>query len=162
MLAMAAPAMLGAASTGTASSLPQEAPAKPAAPMTRIAGETSDVSIVVTGLRSKRGQVLACLTARPKAFPDCDKDPDARHLIVPASEPLVLDFGEVPDGRYAAALIHDENSNGKLDTVMMIPREGFGFSRNARIRMGPPSFASAAFETAPVNTRLGIRVRYLL
>jgi uncharacterized protein (DUF2141 family) len=119
------------------------------------------VSATVTGLRSEKGQVLACLTARPKAFPNCDSDPDARALTVPAHESLTLDFGAVPDGRYAIALIHDENANGKLDRRLIFPREGFGFSQNAKVSMGPPSFASAAFAVDAGGEHQSIRMRYL-
>ncbi|MEE4451926.1 DUF2141 domain-containing protein [Novosphingobium resinovorum] len=120
------------------------------------------VSVAVTDMRSARGQVLACLTARADAFPDCRKDPLARKLTVPASDAAVLDFGAVPAGRYAVSLIHDENGNGKLDTRLMIPREGYGFSHDAPVRMGPPSFRSAAFDVGAENVRLAIRMRYLL
>ena len=122
----------------------------------------SDVSVTVTGLRSGKGQILACLTARPAAFPDCRKDPQARKLIVPAAGSDRLDFGMVPDGRYAISLIHDENGNGKMDKALMIPREGFGFSRNAPVHMGPPQFDAAAFTVDGTAVKLSIRVRYML
>jgi len=128
------------------------------------AAAPQDVSVAVTGLRSPRGQVLACLTAQAAAFPDCRKDPASRRLVVsiPVQGPLTLDFGAIPPGRYAVSLIHDENSNGKLDTVMMLPREGFGFSRDARVRFGPPSFAAAAFAVEETPVRQSIRMRYML
>lgn len=113
-------------------------------------------------MRSAKGQVLACLTTRADAFPDCGKDPLARKLTVPANEAARLDFGTVPQGRYAVSLIHDENGNGKLDTRLMIPREGYGFSRDAAVRMGPPSFRSAAFDVGGEPVHLTIRMRYLL
>jgi len=119
------------------------------------------VSATVTGLRSGKGQVLACLTARPSAFPDCEGDPSARSLIVSASKTLTLDFGPVPAGRYAIALIHDENGNGKLDKRLIVPREGFGFSRNAPVRLGPPSFRSAAFAVNQRVEHQAIRMRYM-
>lgn len=122
---------------------------------------SGEVSATVTGLRSAKGQVLACLTARPKAFPKCQNDPDARALTVPANGSVELDFGEVPNGRYAIALIHDENANGKLDKRLMIPREGFGFSRNAPVGLGPPSFADAAFAVDTRSEHQSIRMRYL-
>ena len=126
------------------------------------APQNTDVSVSVTDMRSAKGQVLACLTTRPDAFPDCEKDPQARKLTVPAAIDLHLDFGAVPQGRYAVSLIHDENGNGKLDTRLMIPREGYGFSRDAPVRMGPPKFAQAAFDVAGDPVRLAIRMRYLL
>ena len=120
-----------------------------------------EVSATVTGLRSEKGQVLACLTAQPKAFPNCKHDPDARTLILPARENLTLDFGIVPGGRYAIALVHDENANGKLDKSLVFPREGFGFSQNAPVRMGPPSFAKAAFAVDTSGEHQSIRMRYM-
>lgn len=123
-----------------------------------------DVSVVVSGLRSARGQLLACLTTQAKAFPDCSKDPAAHHLTVPLTSggPVTLDFGAVPAGQYAVSLIHDENANGKLDTTLMLPREGYGFSRDAPVRFGPPPFAAAAFVVGGEPVRQAIRVRYLL
>lgn len=125
-------------------------------------GPQSDVSAAVTGLRSAKGQILACLTADPQTFPNCDKDPKARKLTIPAQDEVRLDFGSVPEGRYAISLVHDENGNGKLDTALMIPREGFGFSRDAPVRMGPPRFDKAAFDVGDQNTRMAIKMRYLL
>ncbi|WP_425437369.1 DUF2141 domain-containing protein [Novosphingobium guangzhouense] len=126
------------------------------------APQGTDVSVTVTDMRSTKGQVLACLTMRPDAFPNCEKDPAARKLTVPAASGLNLHFGAVPQGRYAVSLIHDENGNGKLDTRLIIPREGYGFSRDAPVRMGPPKFAQAAFDVGPEPVHLAIRMRYLL
>lgn len=128
------------------------------------AAEASSYHVVatVTGLRSHKGQVLACLTTRPDVFPHCDRDPHAHRLIVSASDTVRLDFPGVVAGRYALSLIHDENGNGKLDTRLMIPREGFGFSRDAPARMGPPRFASAAFAVTGGDVHLAVRMRYML
>lgn len=120
-----------------------------------------EVTATVTGLRSSKGQVLACLTAQPAGFPDCKKDPHARALTVPASETVELDFGHLPKGRYAISLFHDENANGRLDKRLMMPREGYGFSRNAPVRLGPPSFASAAFPLDAADEHQTIRMRYI-
>ena len=43
------------------------------------------VDVSVTGLRSTKGQVLVCLTANPKAFPDCSKDKASVRLAVKAA-----------------------------------------------------------------------------
>ncbi len=123
------------------------------------------LSISVTGLRSARGQVLACLTTDTRAFPDCSHDAAAVKLAVPASGPasgvVEFDFGRVAPGRYAVSLLHDENGNGKADMVLMIPREGFGFSRDAPVRFGPPRFEKAAFEVAKAELRQTLRMRYM-
>lgn len=121
----------------------------------------ADVSATVTSLRSSKGQVLACITAHAKAFPDCDKDPAARAVKVPAGKTVELDFGPIAPGHYAISLFHDENGNGKLDKSLMMPREGYGFSRDAPVVMGPPSFARAAFTVAGANHHQSIKMRYM-
>ena len=156
-----------AASAASASAPPQVAtPVLPPAPApggaVKVKPATSQVSVHVTDLRSDKGQVIACITAKADRFPDCEHDPDARHLTVPAAPEVDFTFAAIPGGRYAIALIHDENGNGKLDKALMIPREGFGFSRDAPVRMGPPSFEKAAFEVAARHERQAIRMRYLL
>ncbi len=43
------------------------------------------------------------------------------------------DFEDIPPGRYALAVIHDENMNGKLDANWLgVPKEGYGFSNDAK------------------------------
>ena len=121
-----------------------------------------NVSMEVTGLRNAKGQVLACLTAHPKAFPDCSKDPAARTAVVPASASVRIDFGHVPAGRYAISLIHDENGNRKMDMAIMMPKEGYGFSRNAPVSFGPPKFAKAAFDVTGGDVVQQAKMRYLL
>ena len=147
-LLTAAPLALGTAVSGTAAPSP--------------AVDGTPVSVHVEGLRSTRGQVLACLTTQPAAFPDCRDDATARKLVVPADRAADLDFGPVAPGRYAVALLHDENGNGRADMALVIPREGFGFSRNPAIRFGPPVFTRAAFTVGAVPVRETIRMRYIL
>ena len=125
-------------------------------------GDTGEVTVVVSGLRSGSGQVLACLTTQAKGFPDCRRDPAARKLAVPASGPVTLRFVALPPGHYAVSLLHDENGNGRADMVLMLPREGFGFSRDAAVRMGPPKFAAAAFAVDGAMVTMPVRIRYIL
>ena len=53
-------------------------------------------------------------------------------------------FKDIPPGEYAISVIHDANSNGKLDKNFLgIPREGFGFSNDAMGSFGPPEYTEA-------------------
>ena len=122
-----------------------------------------DVRVTVTNVRSHEGVVRACMTADPERFPRCRGDSAAHALVVHADERLQLDFADVAPGTYAIALLHDENENGKADRVLgMMPREGFGFSRDARIHMGPPAFEDAAFAVRRAPVQQTIRMRYIL
>ena len=120
------------------------------------------VSLTVTGLRSAKGQVLVCLTREADHFPDCSGSTTARSAIVPATRPQAT-FADLPQGRYAISVLHDENANGRADkTLGLIPREGFGFSRDAPVRMGPPKFEQAAFSIDGGDVRQSVRMRYLM
>lgn len=122
----------------------------------------ANLSVAVEGLRSTKGLVQLCVTASPKHFPDCSGDPAARRLTVPATEAARQSFTGLPPGTYAVALIHDENGNGKLDTRMGVPVEGFGFSRNPRIMFGPPGFKAAGFALTPAQAgEQRVRVKYM-
>lgn len=122
----------------------------------------ANLDLAVTGLRNNKGNVLVCLTANPKAFPDCSKDPNSRKATVAAINAGHIHFEGLSAGTWAVSLIHDENGNGKLDTAAMIPREGFGFSRNPRIGFGPPRFTAAAFTIGDATTSQSVKMRYML
>lgn len=118
--------------------------------------------VEIDQLRNEKGLVHACLTRDQTHFPDCKGDPRALRLTVPASEARELNFRLTTQGDYALSVIHDENGNGKLDTFVKIPREGFGFSRNPPIRFGPPKFRDVSFALSPGGNHQVVRVRYLL
>ena len=123
---------------------------------------TGEVTVALSGLRSTKGLVQVCLTANAQAFPDCRKDPAGRRLTLTASEAGSFRFAALPAGRYAVALLHDENANGRADMALMLPREGFGFSRDAAVQFGPPKFGKAAFVVGEAEVTMPIRMRYLL
>jgi uncharacterized protein (DUF2141 family) len=134
------------------------APLPAAAP---VAGPATSLEIDVAGMRSAKGLIRICLTAEPKNFPGCTDDKHAITRSVPAGQ-HVIRFDGLSPGTYAAALIHDENSNARLDTMMGIPREGFGFSRNPHIGFGPPRFAAAEFALSGVAETQQVTMRYIL
>jgi uncharacterized protein (DUF2141 family) len=124
-----------------------------------VAGATLDLTIA--DARNARGMIRLCLTANPRHFPDCSGDVAARTLSIPAAQTSARFVG-LPAGTYAVSLIHDENGNGRMDMTLVMPREGFGFSRNPRIGMGPPRFASAAFVIGTAAVHQDVRIRYML
>ncbi len=121
----------------------------------------SSLEIDVEGLRSTHGLIQLCLVRDPHFFPDCKRDPAAHRLTIPVTA-LPIHIADLPPGDYAVALIHDENGNGKLDTMLGIPREGIGFSRNPRLAFGPPSFESARFTLSGGPATQSIRMKYFL
>ena len=122
-----------------------------------------DVTIAVSDLRNVHGRVMACMTADPQRFPRCRDDAASYRVTVPADQAGTIRIHGVRPGTYAIALLHDENSNGKADRALsMIPKEGFGFSRDAKVHMGPPAFGEASFRVGDTAQRQAIRMRYML
>lgn len=132
-----------------------------AAAATTATAPTTALDVKVDRLRSAKGVLRICLTADPENFPGCVDDAHAVTRSVPAASPEVRFEGLTP-GSYAVAVIHDANNNAKLDTLLGIPREGFGFSRNPAINFGPPRFKAAAFDLDGTAQTQPIRMRYLL
>lgn len=123
----------------------------------------ADVVIAVSNLRNMRGTVRVCMTNNPRRFPRCNDDAGSHRLVVAANAAATVRFHNVAPGTYAIALLHDENDNGRADRALsMIPREGFGFSRDAPVRMGPPDFEDAAITVTSTELHQTIRMRYML
>ena len=122
------------------------------------------VTITVTNIRNDDGVVRACMTADEDEFPRCQDNPDAHRAVVDASEEgVTFRFYNVQPGRYAIALLHDEDDDGKMDRALgMMPTEGYGFSRDARVTTGPPRFSSAAIDIGSEPLSQSIRMRYWL
>jgi uncharacterized protein (DUF2141 family) len=122
---------------------------------------TNELEIRVERLRNQRGVLHLCLTRNPVHFPDCGKDPESVKRSV-ASTAGPIRFTGMVAGSYALAVMHDENRNGKLDTLMGIPREGFAFSQNPVVRFGPPRFDQVRLTIGAGITRHTVRMQYLL
>ena len=121
------------------------------------------VTLAISDLRNAKGVVRACMTRDPARFPKCRGDAHAYSAIVDAHDGTVtVRFADVIPGRYAVALLHDENANGKADRALgMMPKEGFGFSRDAKVQMGPPVFDDAAVQIDRAPRTLPIKMRYM-
>ncbi len=138
----------GAASTAP---LPEPAPLDESGPT---------LAIDITGLRSTKGLILICLTANSARFPYCAEGKDTRLMRVVANKAGPIAVKGLAPGHYAVSLVHDENGNGRLDKAVMIPREGFGFSRNPKITFGPPKFAAAEVEFGNADLNVPVTMKY--
>lgn len=75
---------------------------------------------------------------------------------------VAVSMPDIPPGRYAVQAYHDEDGKGRLRKGLFgLPAEAIGFSRDARIRLGPPSFENAAINVAEPVTATRLRLRHL-
>ncbi|RJQ48855.1 MAG: DUF2141 domain-containing protein [Desulfobacteraceae bacterium] len=120
------------------------------------------IHVTILGIKNSTGTVACALFDSPDGFP-IDFLLYATNIMVIKirDEQARCDFLDIPPGTYALAVIHDENMNGKLDTKWLgIPKEGYGFSKDARAMLGPPSFAAAGFPYDGQDMELTIRLHY--
>ena len=120
--------------------------------------EPGGVDVTVTGVRSSAGHVLVAI---------CDRQTFLQETCryrgrAPASPGAVaVHVAGVPPGTYAAQAYQDENDDRRINrTLLGIPEEGIGFSNDAKMRFGPPSFADAAFSLGPDGGRIQFGLRY--
>lgn len=101
------------------------------------------VTVNLGNVRNSRGKVMIDICPQNRFL----EDTCAWHGEAPAhAGTTVVTVANVPAGEYAIQAFHDENANGEVDRAMLgIPREGVGFSRNARIGLGPPKWRDAYF-----------------
>lgn len=122
------------------------------------------VSVTVTGLRSTKGQLVACLWSQKAGFPVCDKNSGIPRVVAPISGTTVrLSFPAVAPGQYVVVVYHDEDSDGKMKRNFIgMPQEGVGVSNNPA---GRPSFEKAQFRVDAGRDAAGraiaIKLRYL-
>ncbi len=105
------------------------------------------------------GKVFAALFDAADKFPK--KGSEKFGQIAPTKGTrLRLVFSDLPPGRYAVSAFLDRNGNEALDTnILGIPKEPYGFSRDARGTMGPPGFADAAFEHEGKDQQISIELK---
>ncbi|MGH6946242.1 MAG: DUF2141 domain-containing protein [Kiloniellales bacterium] len=125
-----------------------------------LATETIELTVVIAAVRSDQGQVRVALWDRAEGFTDDDLSIGGEDVAAAEGE-VAIRFAGLPPGRYALAAYHDENANGEFDlTWIGLPGEGLGFSNDARIFFGPPSFEAAAVELAGSQQTVRIALRY--
>jgi uncharacterized protein (DUF2141 family) len=119
----------------------------------------ADLEVRIQAVRSAEGQIRLALYEREQSF---RKEEQARQLLVlPATTGEAIGrFRDLPPGRYAVLVYHDENGDGKLNLRLgMFPKEGYGLSNNPGLS-GPPKFGDAAFELDEAGGRIDVRLAY--
>lgn len=103
------------------------------------------VEVRVEGVASTEGMIYASIFLSAEGFPG-DKSMAFAYRAVPAQDgSVVLIFEEVPAGEFVVAVLHDADANEELSfNLLGMPKEDYGFSRDARAMFGPPKFEKAA------------------
>ena len=113
------------------------------------------IEVRVSNVAGGKGTVNVAVCDKERFLKQC-----AYSASVPAQEgeTVVLVEG-VPPGTWAVLAYQDENENKELDrNVIGIPKENYGFSRDAKGAFGPPSFEAAAIQVSGDRAAAAIRL----
>lgn len=118
------------------------------------------LKIHVTGFRNNTGKAGGNVFATPDGWPE-DNSKAIVHGGFDISNEQAMETFQVPAGRYAIVVIHDENGNHKLDrNIFGYPKEGFGFANNPKVMLSAPSFQAASVDVACPSTQVDIKLIY--
>ncbi|TRX71327.1 DUF2141 domain-containing protein [Carboxylicivirga sp. M1479] len=97
------------------------------------------LTINITQLENSDGHILLQVT-------DAESNAVAESIQAIDNKTCTIVFDKLKPGNYSYKYFHDANGNKELDTNMIgIPKEGYGFSNNAKGTFGPPSFEKTVF-----------------
>jgi uncharacterized protein (DUF2141 family) len=144
-----------------ASPTPAPAPASATAPAPTEA--TATLIIRITGARNAKGKIGVVLFRDGKGFPsDITYAIAARQgEIDPQTMTAKVVFEKLPQGVYAASVLHDENLTGKMEfDAQGIPQSGYGISNNPDTTQGPPTPEQASFKVNQPEAAIEIKMVY--
>jgi uncharacterized protein (DUF2141 family) len=116
----------------------------------------ASLAVRVTGIAGTQGTILAAACDRTTFLKRCQYQ-----QMEKITGAVLLRFDKLPPGSYAVMVFHDENDNLQFDRDGGgMPLEGYGFSRDARGRFGPPTFDDAAIVLAPGARDIAVALSY--
>ena len=119
------------------------------------------IRVEIYNLKSDKGHVNSGLWNKKTFWMKNNKVFQGR-IVKISNKKTYVRFKNLPCGEYAIAVYHDENSNKKLDTNFLgIPREGVGFSNNAKMTTGPAKYDKAKFRVITGEKKISIRMHYI-
>jgi uncharacterized protein (DUF2141 family) len=122
------------------------------------------LNINVENLRNSKGVIQYALYNSEGSIPDEKYERYFRKGIAEINnERSTLTFNDLPAGKYAISILHDENKNGKIDKkfLLPIPIEGVGISNYQTIGFSNrPNFSKASF-LVDSNMTIDVKIIYL-
>ena len=120
----------------------------------------SSVQVNIQEASSDRGMIRVLLFSDAAGFPDQVGKAVKSFSLPPKNQQVAFTITDLVPGTYALAVIHDQDSNGKLSSnAVGYPIEKFGFSNNPKVYFSPPSFEKAAFPLGKTPIKVTISLR---
>ncbi|HEY9115632.1 MAG TPA: DUF2141 domain-containing protein [Bacteroidales bacterium] len=123
---------------------------------------TYSLTIEVNELRNNEGVVVFALYNSEDALPDEHYEKYfkiATGKIENGSSSVI--FENLPAGKYAINILHDENEDGEIKKGFILPKEGIGFSNYQSIGLSNrPKFSNASFDLKE-NKTISVKIIYM-
>jgi len=121
---------------------------------------TAKITITVTNLRNHNGQLVFGIFKSADGFPT-DSQKAVNWQVKPANADSVVFTAMLPPGEYGASVLHDENSNGKMDRNFAgIPVEGYGETNNPKPALRAATYVESRFRLPHEGAQLTISIQY--
>ena len=99
----------------------------------------AQLKIEINDLKNSKGHILL-------EFSDSEKNTIKEISQKIENNTCIVTIDNLKPGDYSYKYFHDENDNKKMDTnIVGMPKEGFGFSNNAKGTFGPPKHEKTIF-----------------
>lgn len=116
-----------------------------------------DITVHINNIKNDNGAILLGLHNQ-HTFMAKEKPALKRKQELINEGKIKVVFKNIPAGEYAIMVVHDENSNNRMDFELNgMPKEDYGISNN-EMSFGPPIFEDAKFNVTDENLDMEIRL----
>ena len=121
---------------------------------------SADLKIEISDLRNETGSIQVAIYDNPDHY----RNDEVQNVFMAfASKVTAKDMQytihDVPNGKYAVTVIHDENGNSELDMEGRTPLEGLAYS-GTKSRLTKPSFERASTNIDNASELVRIKLNY--
>ncbi|XLS28525.1 DUF2141 domain-containing protein [Flavobacteriaceae bacterium M23B6Z8] len=118
--------------------------------------ENGEINVTVNTIKSKKGQIVFMLFNQDKGFPKETEMAFKKGIVTQFNETASYSFQNIPYGKYAVVVFHDEDSDGEIASNFIgMPKEPVGASNLNR--MSKPTFKKCAFDLNEGKKKISLK-----
>ena len=112
-----------------------------------ITTQAYNLRVIAKGLKNNKGKVQIAIYNKDGTIPDKEQNRYYKMKRVSIhNKKAQAVFTNLPSGRFAVSVYHDENNNHKIDKGLIMPIEGIGLSNYKSVNLFHlPNFKNANF-----------------
>jgi uncharacterized protein (DUF2141 family) len=125
-----------------------------------VANENDQLVLEITNAENDSGSIMVAVFADEASFQGASEAVIRQTLDISDQKAVLsIPLSQLPS-RFAVSAFHDKDNDRSLGTnAIGIPTERYGFSRDARGRLGPPDFLDAAIDRPESQQTVTISLR---